>query len=403
MSEFELQFGESVWPFRVPDGQLVTVAPRVAARPAIADLGVAVREAFEKPVGLDFPLRSALTPDDRVVLVIDEQLSRLGELLTEMLKYLAAAGIGPESVTILSCTSGDQHWIDELPDEFADVHTEIHQPAERKHLSYLATTKKGRRVYLNRTLLDADQIISISGRRYDPMLGYSGCEGSIYPALSDRESLQAAADELTTAVPTIEPSGVRAEAAEVAFLLSSTIYLQAIESAGDGIEQLCAGLHSSGAHGVRLLDDRWRFTLGSPVDVVLAAVGCHANRLDFAAVARAAACAARAVKSGGAIVILADGEPKLEEAMEMLRDADEPKAARRQLTQKKPDGLAAPFLWISAAEHARLFLASGLRPEVVEDLFATPIQSPKEVQRLFAQSERSLALPDAEKSLVVVE
>ena len=55
--------------------------------------------------------------------------------------------------------------IDELPDEFQDVRTEIHDPGKREALAYLATTRRGRRIYLNRTVVDADQSIVVAGCR----------------------------------------------------------------------------------------------------------------------------------------------------------------------------------------------------------------------------------------------
>ena len=59
----------------VAESNLVGVQRAPMARP-LSDPQAAVREALENPIG--FPaLRRALTPDDRVVIVVDEQLQRL--------------------------------------------------------------------------------------------------------------------------------------------------------------------------------------------------------------------------------------------------------------------------------------------------------------------------------------
>ena len=52
--------------------------------------------------------------------------------------------------------------------------TEIHNPTDHARLAYLATTKAGRRVYLNRTLVEADFLIVLSSRAYDPASGHGG-------------------------------------------------------------------------------------------------------------------------------------------------------------------------------------------------------------------------------------
>jgi nickel-dependent lactate racemase len=345
-----------------------------------------------------------LTPDDRIALVIDDRLPKLGEMVAGVLEYLAIAGIGPEQVTIIAPPGSEAtEWIDELPDEFADVHTETHQPRDRKQLSYLATTKKGRRIYFNRTLVDADQIVSISARRYDPQFGYAGCEGILYPALADTEVRQALCDRLSMEPPSVAADGIRAEAHEVAMLLGMSIYMQVIEAPCDEIAHLCAGLIDSSADGMRLLDQRWRFSIPEPVDVVVAGLSGNRSRHDFAVLARAAAAASRGVKTGGAILLLSDAEPTLGPGMELLQESDNSGDALEVLLKRKPADLPAAFQWASAAANARIFLASGLRPELVEEIFAVPILSPAEAQRLVAHAGKCLFLPDADKSLVVVE
>src|SRR5262249_32973091 len=118
----------------------------------LADPVAAVRQAMEAPFGFP-PLRRALTPDDHVVVLVDEQLPRLAELGSVVLEHITSAGVDAANVTLLCPPSGSSHpWIDELPDEFGDVHVEDHDPKSRQKLAYLATTRAGRRLYLNRSL-----------------------------------------------------------------------------------------------------------------------------------------------------------------------------------------------------------------------------------------------------------
>jgi nickel-dependent lactate racemase len=404
MSTIDLNVGLSQWSLRVADDQLVRAKSTHPFEPAIGDVGAAVRAALDHPLRFEHPLSRALTPDDHVALVIDDKLPRLGELVGGVLQYLAVAGIGPEAVTIITAPGPQAtDWIDELPDEFADVHTEVHHPDDRKLLSYLGATKRGRRIYLNRTLLDADQIIVLTGRNYDAQLGYAGCEGAIYPALADAEVRQAVAGALSMEAPGAEPETVRAEALEVAWLLSSTIFIQVVEADGDAIATIGAGLIAGSADGIRLQDERWRMTVEQPVDLVIASIGGDPRRHDFATLARAVTAASRAAEDGGCIVVLSESEAVASEAMEVLRHADDPYAALQTLNRVKPAELAAAFQWASVAERARIYLVSGMKPEIVEEMFATPICSVEEVQRLIDSADRCLILPEAHKSLVVVE
>ena len=87
---------------------------------------------------------------------------------------------------------------------------ETHDPTDRKKLAYLATTKAGRRVYLNRTLVEADFVVVLTGRGYDPLTGYAGAEAAIFPALADEETLAESVGQFTTDAARAEAGRLRA-------------------------------------------------------------------------------------------------------------------------------------------------------------------------------------------------
>ena len=185
MAEVDVLVGRSTWSLKLRDADLVSVPVKPAATKV--DPRSAVVAALEKPLRFE-PVRRALTPDDRIALAIDESLPHLPELIAGVLEYLASAGIPPSAVTAISPAGSAQHWVNDLPDTMADLQTEVHQPADRPRLSYLSATKESHRIYLNRTLVDADQSIVLTGRGFDPLLGYSGAEGILYPLLADIDS-----------------------------------------------------------------------------------------------------------------------------------------------------------------------------------------------------------------------
>jgi nickel-dependent lactate racemase len=380
---------------------------RVIAGPhppaALADPAAVVRAALEEPYG--FPaLRRALTPDDHVAIVIDEELPRLGELLVPLLEHVHSAGIAPEAMTLLCAPSSSrQAWIDDLPDAFQDVRVEVSDPDDRRRLAYLATTRQGKRLYLNRTLVEADQIVVLSARHYDPLLGYSGAEGSLYPALSDRQTRQEMNQRVNLTVPEAAPRPAQREATETAWLLGAPFFVQVIESVGDGVAQVVAGTTEASREGQRLLDANWRCGVSRPADLVVAGLSGDPSRHGIAALSAALACAARVVQPGGRIALLSQAEPVLGAEFDLLRGADDPREVLQRLRGKQTVELAPVLQWAAAAAQAHVNLLSGLADETVEELFATPLHQVREVQRLLDAGGSCLFLPDAHKMIAVLE
>lgn len=396
--EIELLVGETRWALRLPADRRVELR-RAAIVPPAGTAAELAREALEHPLGFE-AMRRALTPDDHVVVVLDPTVPEVGAILAEVLLHLRSGGIALEAVTVLTPPEAPQYWLDELPDEFADVRTEIHDPTDRQKLAYLATTSSGRRLYLNRTLVDADFVVVLSGRGFDPQSGYSGAESAVFPSLSDEETRSAFAGELHVRAPGEALWPARAEAAEAIYLLGMPFLVQVIEGDGIAVQEIVAGLPPTSAEGIRRQDSRWRGTVTEAPDTVVVAPARAATFLDLA---KAAACGARVVRKGGRIAILTQSAPDLGDGARLLRSMDGPTGAKKLLAREKPADWAASLLWAYAAKNHSLYLASGLPDEIAEELFTTPIHSASEVQRLIDGSERVLVIPDANRMMVTLD
>jgi nickel-dependent lactate racemase len=396
----DIPYGRQHLQLDIGESNLIGIS-RQPVPPPLPDPGEAVRRALEAPQG--FPaLRRALTPDDHMVIVVDEHLPRLHELLTAILDHVTQAHVAPEAITLLCpATSTTQPWVDDLPDTYQDVRLEVHDPTDRRHLSYLATTKHGRRIYLNRTAVDADQLVVLTRRGYDPLLGYSGAEGAIYPALSDEATIQETAEKLTMMPPGKTSWPLHQEATEVAWLLGAPFLVQIIEGTDNEVAHVLAGLVETSAEGQRLLDARWRIDVERAADTVIAGVSGDPARQTFNDLARALACAARVVKPGGTILLLTDAEPSLGPGSDVLRQADDPAKGLDLLRQQKVRDAGGAFLWASAAKQATIYLLSRLPSETAEELFAVPLDHAGQVQRLAAKGS-CLVIADANKTMAAV-
>jgi nickel-dependent lactate racemase len=375
---------------------------RAPIAPDLADPAQTLRDALDQP--LDYPpLRLALTPDDHIAIAVDEGTPHLVPLLVALLEHIREAKVQPEAITLI-CTppSTGQPWLDELPDEFQDVQIEVHQPGDRKKLAYLAATKDGRAVYLNRTAVDADQLVILSRRRYDARFGYAGAETMLYPTLSNEATLQEVGTTYSQRAPGEKLRRVQAEAREITWMAGAPFFVQLIEGNGDALAHIVTGPLDSSDAGQRLLDARWRLTYAHPADVVIASISGDPARQSIDDLARAAFAAMRVVKPGGSIVLLSEITPTLGPGFATFGHHDDPALALRVLQQEKPNDLATCYLWATAADHAKVFLLSGLAEDVAEELFAIPMQQAEQAQRLLTESATCILLPDAHRTLAVL-
>jgi nickel-dependent lactate racemase len=382
----------------------VAESNRIASRPppaALPDVAAAVRAALESPFVFP-PLRRALTPDDRLAVVLDEPLPQFLDLLVPLLDHVLGAGVSPTAITLLCPPGSRSEWVDDLPEELEEVHVEVHDPADRRRLAYLATTGAGKRLYLNRTAVEADQVVVVTSRRYDTLLGYAGGEGALYPALADEATRQEMAGRAQFGVPGEGAWPVRQEAIEATWLLGQPFFVQVIPGPGDSIAHIVAGAAEACREGQRLLDVCWRQIVPRAADVVVAGLGGDPRRHTFADLAAALACAARVVRAEGRIVLLTDACPALGPGTDVLRGHDDPPSAVRALQRKPQLGMGPALQWAHSAEHARLSVLSGLPGETIEELFATPLSDVGQVQRLIAAGGACLFLDDTHKMLALV-
>ena len=400
MQTFEFPIGRDRWSLEC-DPQRVLPLHRAGTVSEVNDPRAAVAYALEHPLRYE-PLRSTLTSEYQITIVLDERLPHLLVLLSAVLEHLVTAGVDPAKVTVLTPPGSRQNWLDDLPDEYQDLHVERHDPTDRKRLSYIASSDSGRRIYLNRTLVESDTSIVLSGRSYDPLHGYGGCESFLYPLFADAEAWQNYASQHNFDAPGKKFWPARQDAVEAAWFLGEPFMVQVIEAPNDTIAAVIAGRTESSQDGQRVQDGIWRAHVDEQPEIVIATLSGDPLRHDFLDLARALACAARIVEREGRIVLLTEAEPHLGDAATILQKSGGLRNAIRRLIEQHPIDMDAAFQWASAAEKSRLFLHSKIEDSIVESMFAAPVANAAQVQRVMAGTGKCAFIPDAHKMMVTV-
>lgn len=328
-----------------------------------------VREALEHPREYP-PLRQVVVPGDRVVIPLGPGVPCADVILAGVLEVLQGAGVAPGDVTILAAPGPHATGTLPLPE---GVTRNDHDPDDRERLAYLASTRAGRRVYLDRLLTDADVVLPIGCLAYDATLGYNGPWGAIFPGLSNRETLLHAE---ACALPSFPEPGdalpLLDEAAEVAWLLGSLFHLAVIPGAS-GVSGLIAGREDLVRdEGIRTIQSQWTLETSADPDaeLVLAGVGFPGVPSTLDDLSVALQTARSLLREDGARRIVAFT------SLDVVPDRPE-KSVKERLDR--------------VLEDAAVYLLSPIDPEQVEDLGMVPVDQPAEAQRLIDAS-RSIAL-----------
>ncbi len=355
---------------------------------------VAVRDALEQP--LDFPpVRQAVVPRDRVAIALDSSPGVAGPALSVLIDLLCQSGVEPGDVTVVASPGSRASLPDQLPRGIA---LELHDPVDQRRLAYLAATNQGRRVYLNRHVIDADVVIPVGRLGYDPILGYRGPWSAIFPSLSNQETRASYRQTLADDDPEqLTPRPELDEAFEVSWLLGTQFHLGLVPGRS-GLAEAWGGL----AERVRdlaigAIDRLWSFRPPTRAECVVAGIGNPGVPAGIDDLVEGLVTASRLVTHGGKIVALSRTQGVIGPSLQRLTDAGDPKNAPAALRGHDSDAdsvagrrLARVLAW------ADVYLYSGIDRQVVEGLSMVPIDHLDDARRLVVRSSSCLLVSHAE-------
>jgi len=396
-----VDFQDESLEFELPEENVVAVW-RGPAGTDRSGADEAIKSALESPCDYP-PLRQMVVPGDRVVFALDPTIQDHEQVLAALTATLEASGIEPGSLTVLSSSGGPGAFERPPPVGAALV---VHDPNDRGQLSYLATTKQGRRVYLNRVLTDADVVVPVGRLGFDPMLGYRGPWSVLFPGMSDRETIQAYRGALWDEdedLPRLRSGVGLDESFEVSWLLGTPFHLGLVPGAS-GLAEAVAGRDTSvRERGIASLVRHWAFHADSRAELVVVGIGRPGPATNLESLGEGLATACRLVQHGGKIVVLSRASGDAGPSLRRLIDADDPK---RGLAALRGHDLDADFLiarrLAQALAWADVFLLSGLERELVEDLSLIPLESPEQARRLVARSGSCSFVSQGELTRAVV-
>jgi hypothetical protein len=360
-----------------------------------------IAQALDAPG--DYPsLRENVVPGDRVVFVIDPETAGWPTILEAMIERLVGAGVALVDIAALGPPGSDRPTDPRLPPEVSWL---AHTPEDRAQISYLANTRRGRRVYLNRHLVDADVVLPIGRLWRDEEFGLRGPWSAIFPEASDVATCREFRGGAHHRLPRHESGvGHAHEAAEVGWLLGSRLQV-AILPGATGVADVIAGDVGKLVDAcLQQVDRRWTLAVSSRADLVIVGVGEPGAPGGWDALTRAIVAAHKLVAPGGRIAVASRLTQAPGAALKHLAEADDPADALRSLSafEHQPDYHAALRL-ARRDRSVPIALLSGLPDEEVEDLGFVSLRDVAELERLARTGRRIIAVNRAELTHVQVD
>jgi nickel-dependent lactate racemase len=275
-----------------------------------------------------------------------------------------------------------------------------HDPSEKASLSYLAASKEGEPIYLNRLLCEADVVIPINLLRPRSCLGYTGVHSGLYPTFSD-ESTQKRFRAPRSAMRAGDRRRRKAEADEVAWLLGLQLTVQIVAGSGNSLLHVLAGLPEEVAEvGLELVKSAWLHDVPGKAQLVVAAIEGGSADQTWENFARALYVASRLCADQGTIVLCTDLKRHPGPSLQRLAGYEEDAKLLQLVNRDRSEDAVSALLLLESRERQHVFLLSGLDENAVEAIGLGHITSTEQIRRLSGGCQSCILLADAHRAAV---
>jgi nickel-dependent lactate racemase len=323
MDKIKLKYGNEIVEIKLPKGKLLSILEGKAL-PTVCNSEEAVREALENPIELP-PFPDLFDRGDTVAIIVSDKSRKTHAevFLPIIIEELKKSGVSTQDITILfGCGVHPGHTKDEqkriVGEEVAvQVRLFDHIAQDTSALQYVGTTSRGTKVYFNKALLKADKIIVTGSITYHYFAGFSGGRKGLLPGVAGEATIQAnhrlcmteKGNHPLATTGQLSGNPVHEDMTEAASFVNPTFLLNTISNSQGALAAVLAG-HWERAFlkGCSLIDAYFRVPFKEPADLVIASAGGYPKDLNFVQSHKAMDSAARVLKPGGVMILLAQSK-----------------------------------------------------------------------------------------------
>lgn len=316
-----LPWGQETLELSLPEDWTVAGLLKPAALSGVPNVADEVRRSLQEPI--DAPrLKDLAAGAERVVIVIDD-LSRptpVGRLLPGVLEELAQGGIERGNVTVVVALGLHRPMTGEEVNQrigsvdLAGLNWENHDCDAADSLVTLGTTQRGSPVEIQRTVAQADLIISIGCIEPHIIASFGGGYKNLVPGVAGRDtiahnhSLNCTPETFNMVGQPIERNPMRLDLEEAAAMIGGRVFIVNAVLNGDlEVVRVVSGDPIS-AHraGAKTSAEIYGVEIPTAADVVI--TDSHPMDQDLRQGVKALANTVRAVRKGGVLITLVRAE-----------------------------------------------------------------------------------------------
>ena len=343
--------------------------------------------ALDNPSQYPF-LEECVTPDDRVVISGDSASLALPGTIDAVLDRLKRGKISIENITLVLGKGSYDNVAELIREKGYGISIVHHDPENSSDSCYLATLRNGKRVYLNRALLESDFQVFVGS----PSRGADGLlVGPEVPILSGLMMPHSSGEIFNSD-----------ELEEVGTLLGNPYFLVTVDSGGDdpGKRSWWAGGWESAREARRAHRFFWRARAQSESRVVVVGTGLSGGA-TFPEWCQVMKKAWRIVADQGLIILVAgNSRPDISKWLPFFEKAGEPGDLLEKI-RGIPREFRCLGWWARAAEKAQIHVLSGLGEDEISGIFAQPIGS-DQIRSAVASADSVAIIGDFSKAIVGV-
>lgn len=374
-------FGETSLPLEVPAE--TTVLQPVVLTPVRNEL-LAIRNALQKPIGAK--RLTALKQGRTTAAIVINDVTRPApteSMLTAVIEEITPE-ISLEKITLIVAVGNH-----EMPTEaelkqmagkwYGKVKIVSHACYDDSLLSFVGTTTRGMKVFVNKHYIEASLKILTGLITPHQSAGFSGGRKSIIPGIAGLKTLQT--HHSFPIRPTgpvmgiIKNNSFHEQAVEAARMAGADFIVNVIKNyKGEVVDVVAGDLEEAHLAGVRICEKSWVRKIDKPYDVVIVSPGGYPKDIDLHQAQKAVSVAEQVTKPAGIIILVAECRKGIGKFGDILRRAATADEVISAFTKEgfSADHSSKAYMFARAAKKHTLFVVTtGVPIDVLNDMFMT--------------------------------